>query len=87
MLVLRIEDVDKRLTGSNDQLAELNEHIVVKYLAHSARHDIVNRAKAAIIDGLAEGDERRRDLPKKSDARTISRADGRRTTGMAARAP
>jgi AraC-like DNA-binding protein len=55
MLVLRMEDVDKRLTGSNDQLAELNEHIVVKYLAHSARHDIVNRAKAAIIDGLAEG--------------------------------
>ncbi len=55
MLVLDIEDVDKRLTGSNDQLAELNEHIVVKYLAHSARNDIVNRAKAAIIDGLASG--------------------------------
>jgi len=55
LLVLRIEEMDKRLTGSNDQLAELNEHIVVKYLAHSAKHDIVNRAKAAIIDGLAEG--------------------------------
>ncbi len=55
MLVLRLGDVDKRLTGSNDQLAQLNEHIVVKYLAHSARQDIVNRAKAAIIDGLAEG--------------------------------
>lgn len=55
MLVLRAEDVDKRLTGSNDQLAELNEHIVVKYLAHNARQDIVNRAKAAIIDGLANG--------------------------------
>jgi AraC-like DNA-binding protein len=52
---VRREDVDKRLTGSNDQLAELNEHIVVKYLAHSARQDIVNRAKAAIIDGLSEG--------------------------------
>jgi len=55
LLVLRLADVDKRLTGSNDQLAELNEHIVVKYLAHSARQDIVNRAKAAIIDGLASG--------------------------------
>jgi len=55
MLVLRLADVDKRLTGSNDQLAELNEHIVVKYLAHNARNDIVNRAKAAIIDGLANG--------------------------------
>jgi AraC-like DNA-binding protein len=55
MLALHLADVDKRLTGSSDQLAELNEHIVVKYLAHSAKKDIVNRAKAAIIDGLAEG--------------------------------
>ena len=55
MLVLNLADVDKRLTGSNDQLARLNEHIVVKYLAHSARNDIVNRVKAAIIDGLANG--------------------------------
>jgi len=55
MLVMNIEDVDKRLTGSNDQLAELNEHIVVKYLAHRSRNDIVNRTKAAIIDGLANG--------------------------------
>ncbi len=55
MMVLDLADVDKRLTGSNDQLAKLNEHIVVKYLAHSARQDIVNRVKAAIIDGLANG--------------------------------
>jgi AraC-like DNA-binding protein len=47
--------MDKRLTGSNDQLAKLNEHIVVKYLAHSEKKDIVNRVKAAIIDGLSEG--------------------------------
>jgi len=55
MLVLNLEDVDRRLTGSSEQLAQLNEHIVVKYLAHSARQDIVNRTKAAIIDGLASG--------------------------------
>jgi len=55
MMVIRIEDIDKRLTGSNEQLAKLNEHIVVKYLAHSAKQDIVNRVKAAIIDGLANG--------------------------------
>ena len=54
-LIIRLEDVDKRLTGSNDQLAKLNEHIVIKYLAHSEKHDIVNRVKAAIIDGLANG--------------------------------
>jgi AraC-like DNA-binding protein len=35
--------------------AQLNEHIVVKYLAHSAKEDIVNRVKAAIIDALANG--------------------------------
>jgi AraC-like DNA-binding protein len=48
-------DVDKRLLGSNDELANLNEHIVVKYLAHRERQDIVNQVKAAIIDGLASG--------------------------------
>jgi AraC-like DNA-binding protein len=53
--VIRLEDVDRRLTGSNDQLAKLNEHIVVKYLAHSEKLDIVNRVKAAIIDGLSNG--------------------------------
>jgi AraC-like DNA-binding protein len=54
-MAIRLQDVDKRLTGSNDQLARLNEHIVVKYLAHSAKQDVVNRAKAAIIDGLSNG--------------------------------
>ena len=55
MMFIPLETVDKRLTGSNDQLAKLNEHIVVKYLAHSEKKDIVNRVKAAIIDGLSEG--------------------------------
>jgi AraC-like DNA-binding protein len=55
VFVIRLEDVDRRLTGSNDQLAKLNEHIVVKYLAHSEKLDIVNRVKAAVIDGLANG--------------------------------
>jgi AraC-like DNA-binding protein len=55
MLVLDRAQVDLRLTGSNRELAQLNEHIVVKYLAHSAKEDIVNRVKAAIIDALANG--------------------------------
>jgi AraC-like DNA-binding protein len=50
-----IKEVDKRLIGSNDQLAKLNEHIVVKYLAHREKADILNRAKAAIIDNLGSG--------------------------------
>jgi AraC-like DNA-binding protein len=53
--IIHRADVDKRLTGSNDQLAKLNEHIVVKYLAHAEKSDIVNRVKAAIIDGLSNG--------------------------------
>jgi AraC-like DNA-binding protein len=53
--VVQIADLDRRLTGSNDQLAKLNEHIVVKYLAHVEKADIVNRVKAAIIDGLSNG--------------------------------
>jgi AraC-like DNA-binding protein len=53
--IIHLEDTDRRLTGSNDQLAKLNEHIVVKYLAHNEKQDIVNRVKAAIIDGLANG--------------------------------
>ncbi len=53
--VVRREDADRRLTGSNDQLAKLNEHIVVRYLAHNEKQDVVNRVKAAIIDGLSNG--------------------------------
>lgn len=54
-MAFELQQVDKRLVGSNDELANLNEHIVVKYLAHSERQDIVNQVKAAIIDGLADG--------------------------------
>jgi len=55
LFVIARGEVDKRLTGSNDQLAKLNEHIVIKYLAHREKADIVNRAKAAIIDQLGSG--------------------------------
>jgi len=54
-LLMRQQDVDRRLAGSNEELAALNEHIVVKYLAHREKSDVVNQAKAAIIDALAEG--------------------------------
>ena len=54
-MFIDVQVVGERLTGSNDQLAKLNEHIVVKYLAHSEKTDIVNRVKAAIIDGLSTG--------------------------------
>lgn len=47
--------MDRRLVGSSDELARLNDHMVVKYLAHRSKNDIVNRVKAAIIDGLSSG--------------------------------
>jgi len=54
-LLVDQERMHQRLTGSNEQLAQLNEHIVVKYLAHLQKNDIVNRCKAAIIDSLSSG--------------------------------
>ena len=54
-LLIPLEVASQRLTGSNEELAKLNEHIVVKYLAHAAKTDIVNRVKAAVLDGLSSG--------------------------------
>ncbi len=54
-LHIDLKQADKRLTGASKQLAQLHDHIVVKYLAHLSRKDIVNRVKAAILDGLGEG--------------------------------
>ncbi len=54
-LLLPISQMDKKLKGGNHQLAQLNDHMVVKYLAHADKQDIVNRVKAAIIDALASG--------------------------------
>lgn len=46
---------EQRLTGSNKQLAQLNDHIVVRYMASQAKGDIVNRVKTAILEKLGEG--------------------------------
>jgi len=55
-MFFRLQAVNERLTGSNDELAQLNEHIVVKYLAHNQKQDIVNRVKASIIELLSSGE-------------------------------
>ncbi len=46
---------EKRLTGSNKQLAQLNDHIVVRYLASQTKGDIVNRVKTDILENLGQG--------------------------------
>lgn len=48
-------DADQRLTGANEHLAQLNDHIVTRYLAHRSRTDVVNRVRAVILDTLADG--------------------------------
>jgi AraC-like DNA-binding protein len=47
--------VDKRLSGSNPMLAQLNDQVMVKYLAKLDENDIVTRVKATIIELLADG--------------------------------
>ena len=49
------EQAEKRLSGSNKQLAKLNDHIVVRYLASRSKDDIVNRVKTAILENLGQG--------------------------------
>lgn len=49
------EVVDMRLPSGNPQLALINDHITVKYLAKLDEEDIVHRVKAAIIDHLPSG--------------------------------
>jgi AraC-like DNA-binding protein len=53
-LHIHSRQADERLTGSNRQLAQINDHIVVKYLAALAHDDIVNRVKSTIIENLGE---------------------------------
>ena len=54
-LYVNKQEADAQLTGSNDQLAQLNDHIVVRYLASIDRDDIINQTKVAIMERLGEG--------------------------------
>jgi len=45
----------KRVTGGNESLATLNDHMVTRYLAHQSREDIISRTRVTILDLLSEG--------------------------------
>lgn len=62
-------DVDKRLPSGNPYLAQLNDHVMIKYLARLDHEDIIHRVKAAIIDHLPSGNVTR---VKVSDSLAIS---------------
>jgi AraC-like DNA-binding protein len=54
-LHIDLRQAAERLTGSNRQLAQLNDHIVVRYLAALSRDDIINQVKTDILEKLGEG--------------------------------
>jgi AraC-like DNA-binding protein len=54
-LLLSAETVDRPLVGGNPQLAQLHDQVIVQYLARLDRNDIVQRTRAAILDGLQSG--------------------------------
>ena len=54
-ITLPIEAVDRILTGSNPQLAELNDQVMIEYLAKLDQNHITLKVKAAIIDQLPSG--------------------------------
>ena len=54
-LTLPIEAVDKSLPGSNPQLAELNDQIMIEYLANLDQDHITEQVKGIIIDQLPSG--------------------------------
>jgi AraC-like DNA-binding protein len=54
-LTLKKDDADKVLPGGNPHLAELNDRIIVRYLAAHNKDDIVHRVQTAIIDLLPSG--------------------------------
>jgi AraC-like DNA-binding protein len=54
-LTLPLVAVDKNLPGSNPQLAELNDQVMIEYLAELDQDNIIHKVKAVIIDQLPSG--------------------------------
>lgn len=54
-LLLPSAAMDERLPGANPQLAQLNDRIMIDYLARLDKNNVVARVKSAIIDQLPTG--------------------------------
>lgn len=54
-VVLSLDVVNKRLTSANPQLAQINDQVMLNYLADLNKDDIVQQVKVAIIDHLPSG--------------------------------
>jgi AraC-like DNA-binding protein len=54
-LSLRIEDVDRPLTGSDPEMIALHEDVIQRYLMRMDRGNILNRARLQIMEQLPSG--------------------------------
>ena len=55
LIILPLDVVNKQLTSSNPQLAQINDQVMINYLAKLDKEDIVQQVKAAILDQLPSG--------------------------------
>ena len=54
-LELSIEDIDKRLPGSNPLMSQIHDQAIIEYLARLDKKDIVQKVKNAIVELLPDG--------------------------------
>lgn len=54
-IILPLDVINKRLTSSNPQLAQINDQVMVNYLVRLDKDDIIQQVKAAILDQLPSG--------------------------------
>ncbi len=55
-LALPLSVVDVRLIGANEEVAELNEHLMNRYIAQLSYESLIDRIKRVVIEHLPSGD-------------------------------
>jgi len=63
-LTLEKEVADQKLLSSNPHLAQINDQIIISYLAHLESSDITHRVKKNILEQLPSGDISREKIAK-----------------------
>lgn len=55
ILTFRLKDTTQKLSGANPYLAEINDKVVIKYVDHLRKNDIVQRTKTIIAEHISSG--------------------------------
>ncbi|MBW1889993.1 MAG: AraC family transcriptional regulator [Deltaproteobacteria bacterium] len=55
IITFRSTDVRQSLSGANPYIAEINDNVVIEYLSHLEKNDIIQRTKAVIVEVLPSG--------------------------------